>query len=296
MELRQLKYFMMVGEKLHFGKAAESLHMSQPPLSRQIKQLEDELGVELFKRDKKKVVLTDEGKYLLAESGRILQQLQLAKSGIKEIATGQRGQIKIGYVGAAMHCILPDILVALKREHSEIKTMLNELSNEDQIRALRNGDIDVGFIRATISDPHLDATAVYEETFSLVLPKGHKRARDGENALQTLEGEPFLSFSKHCAPQLIESIFSIFSKAGFSPQIVHEASQLNSILRLVEAGLGYSIVPTSVKQGYALDVEFIELTSYKERAHLSMVSRKSEHKQVVNTFVQLTEAWAKELK
>jgi len=288
MEFRHLRYFVEVANTLHFRKAAENLFISQPPLSRQIKQLEVELGVQLFHRTKKKVELTGEGEYLLTESVKLLYQIEFIKSSVKQIAAGKEGQIKIGYVGAVMHCILPGILMKLKHEFPDITTHLTELGNEDQIQALRNGDIDVGFLRTVVNAKGLNSISVFEETFSLILPKDHPYATSEIKNLKQLADEPFIGFSKSCGPQLIDSVFRICSKAGFYPRVVHESSQLNSIVRLVESGLGYSIVPSSVKHGYSLNVKFIELANYKERAELVMVYHKENIKPIIENFIKLS--------
>ncbi len=287
MDLRHLRYFMAVSECLHFGKAAEKLFMAQPPLSRQIKQLEDELGVLLFNRNKRKVSLTTQGEYLYKESLKIFGHLDSIKKSLKLIDKGVVGQINIGYVGAAMHCILPDLLVKLKDAYPEVNTVLSELNNENQIQAIKSGQIDVGFLRTPVNVEGMKVKTIYKENFSLVVPLNHKPIKPNKSGLKNLADEPFISFSRECGPGLIASINNICNKCGFSPKIVHETSQINSIIRLVESGLGYSIIPSSVKYGYDLKVRFLELDSFSETAELSIVYKDSDAKPIVRNFMKI---------
>ncbi len=286
MNLRHLKYFSALAECLHFGKAAERLFMTQPPLSRQIKELETELGVTLFHRDKRNVSLTLQGEFLYAESQKLFGQLEGIKRSIKLIDQGVVGQIRIGYVGAAMHCVLPDLLVGLIKTYPDINTILSELSTEHQVQAIKSGQLDVGFVRTPIHLDDLAVESVYEEKFALVLPKDSQFDKAEPVQLRQMANEPFIAFARECGPALVDSIINICNKCGFSPHIVHETSQINTIIRLVESGLGYAIVPASVQRGYNLQVRFIALEEFEERAHLSMVYRAVDMNPVVRNFVE----------
>ena len=270
MELRHLRYFLTLADELHFGRAAEKLFMAQPPLSRQIKLLEEELGVELFNRTKKSVQLTPYGKYLREEALKIFQHMEIMKNRLDLLKEGIVGQIKIGYVGSAMHSLLPDVLSQLKKKYPEIDTHLSELDNDGQIEALRNGNIDVGFIRPPIKVDDISMKPICSETFSLIVPFSHPLAKSNKINLEQLAEEPFVSFCRQCGPALFDKTISICNRAGFFPKIVHETSQINSLVRLVESNMGYSIVPTGVKSGYKLRVKFFELDQYPERAELAL--------------------------
>ena len=268
--MRHLKYFLAVAEELHFGKAAERLFMAQPPLSRQIKNLEEELGVTLFNRTKKQVQLTGYGKYLKDEASKVFQHIESVKNHIRLLEEGIEGQIKIGYVGSAMHSVLPLVLSEIKRTLPCIHTTLYELRNLDQIVGLKYGSIDIGFIRTPITVEDLSIQPIFSETLSVILPAGHPLSKAGKIQLADLAEQPFISFCRDCAPGLFDRIIGLCNREGFSPRIVHESSQINSVVRLVESGLGYSIVPTSVKQGYNVRVHFHELEAYPERAELAL--------------------------
>ncbi|MCG8604685.1 LysR family transcriptional regulator [bacterium] len=287
MDLRQLRYFIAVAECLHFGKAAERLFMAQPPLSRQIKQLEEELGVTLFNRNKRKVMLTTQGDFLYQEALKVFTQLEAIQNSLKLIDQGTAGQISIGYVGAAMHCILPELLVRLRTVYPDVNTVLRELTNDKQIQAIGSGELDVGFLRTPVRVDELVVRTIHKETFSVVLPLGDDWPNGKETTLADLADKPFIAFSRECGPGLIDPIIRICNKNGFSPRIVHETSQIHSIVRLVESGLGYSVVPTSVCHGYDLRVRFVELDRFNERAELAMVYKKTDLQPIVRNFVRL---------
>ena len=287
MEIRQLKYFLMLAEELHFGKAAQKCFIEQPPLSRQIQKLEKELGVPLFIRDKRNVELTSFGKYLKEEAGKVIQQIQLIQNNISVLKEGTTGQIKIGYVGAAMHTILPMIISKLKDSYSDIYTILFEHTNENQINALRNGDIDIGFVRTPMDATDLRIEPIFVETFSLITPLTHRFAKKKKISLNEMAHESYIGFSHECAPGLADKIISICNRYGFSPKTTHVSTQINSILRLVESGLGYSIVPTSVKDGYSLKVKFFELIDVQERAELYLMYNPESQTPLLNNTIEL---------
>lgn len=270
MDLRQLRYFLTLADELHFGRAAEKLSMAQPPLSRQIKNLEEELDVELFKRTKRFVQLTGYGKYLKDEAVKLLQHVELIKNHIRLLDEGHAGHIRIGYVGSAMHSVLPEVLAAIRQKLPDIHTSLIELMNLDQIVALKTGGLDIGFIRTPTTIDGLRIQPIFSETLSVILPLSHPLAGAKEVRPAHLAEEPFIGFCRECAPGLFDCITGLCNKEGFSPRIVHESSQINSVVRLVESGLGYSIVPTSVKSAYKVRVRFYELVGYPERAELAL--------------------------
>jgi DNA-binding transcriptional LysR family regulator len=271
MDLRHLRYFLAVADELHFGRAAERLSIKQPPLSRQIQNLESELGVMLFDRAHRRVVLTPSGRYLKEAASKLLAQADRIRNTIGLMKEGAAGIVRIGYVGSAMHSILPVILRELPKRYPEIHPELYELDNDTQVRELRAGLIDIGFARAPLDAEGLDVRAVLDETFSLVLPSAHRTAARETIDLKELADEPYIGFCRDCAPGLADQIMKVCNDAGFSPRIVHSTSQLNALLRLVESGFGFSIVPSSVRAGYALDLRFIELVDVPHRAQLSAI-------------------------
>ncbi len=272
MNLRRLECFLMLATELNFSKAAEKLFMVQPPLSRAIKELEEELGVVLFTRNSRRVQLTKAGFFLKDETKKLFAQIEHIKEHLAEMGEGKTGKLKIGYVGAAMHSVLPGILSALK-EKLDINIVLAELKNEEQADALNTGQIDIGFVRSVPERGDIVATEVFKETFSIILPLNHRLAPQKRIALKELATEPFIALSYDCAPKLCDSIVNICVQSGFTPKTAHETSQVNSIVRLVESGMGYSIVPTSVRNAYDINVKFIELKQFAERARLFLMHK-----------------------
>ncbi len=270
MELRHLRYFLKVAEELHFGRAAEKLFITQPPLSRQIKILEEELGVTLFERTKKRVRLTAHGSFLKEEAAKVLVQIESMRNHIRLMEEGAEGLIKVGYVGSAMHSVLPGVLSAIRKALPCVHTSLYELRNLDQIAGLKYGNIDIGFIRTPVTVEGLEIKPIYSETLSVIVPTSHPSLHSKALRVADLAEEPFIGFCRDCAPGLFDTIIGLCNREGFSPRIVHESSQINSVVRLVESGLGYSIVPTSVRNGYNLRVRFYELGDYPERAELAL--------------------------
>jgi DNA-binding transcriptional LysR family regulator len=268
METRLLKYFSILAEELHFGRAAKRLYISQPPLSRQIKGLEEDLGVRLFNRTKRRVQLTPYGRYLQEESHRLFNQIDVMKSHLQLMKQGVSGQVRISYVGDFMYSILPGILSKLRRKYPRIQTVLSELNTESQMASLQAGLVDIGFIRTPAEAQGLSIKRIYEESFSLILPKSHPLSSRRTAPLKAMADEPYVGLSPSCSPSIRNNIISICGKAGFSPKVVHGASQINSIIKLVENDLGYSIVPSGIKQAYRDKVAFFELSDFPERAEL----------------------------
>lgn len=290
MELRHLRYFLAVAEELHFGRAAVRLGIKQPPLSRQIKSLETELGAVLFNRTNRRVELTPAGKYLKASAAAVIEQADRVRNTVGLIQEGQAGLVRIGYVGSAMHSVLPDLLRALRTSYPEIYPELVELDGDCQVRALQAGEIDVGFLRPPIRAEDLDMRVVLEEPFALVVPLSHKASEAEELTLDALADEPFIGFCRSCAPGMADQVVQICNDAGFSPRIVHETSQLNALLRLVESGFGYSIVPSSVRIGYDLNLAFREIEETHHRAQLAAIYHASERTGPAETLIEMIRA------
>lgn len=287
MELRHLKYFSTLAEELHFGRAAEKLFIAQPPLSRQIKLLENELGVLLFTRDNKKVRLTEFGKYLKTECDKLFSDVDGILNNMKLLKAGNTGTITIGYVGAVMHSFLPLVLRDIVKKFPDITTLLKELDNDNQMKELKNNNIDIGFLRTPVVSEEITMESIYTETLSIIISNDHKLAAKKKIALSDLAEEPFIGFTAKCAPGLRNSIVSICGRAGFVPRITHETSQINTILRLVESNLGYSIIPTSVKTGYRLNLRFVELNKDPERTEICMAYNSAKITPITANVIQL---------
>lgn len=269
-ELRHLKYFMAVAEELHFRKAAERLFISQPGLSRQIKQMEDDLGFKLFERLNKKVYLTVAGAYLKKEVALTLSNLENIFEYAKLLDQGVEGKINMGYVGSAMQNVVPKLLLSIREKYKNIQFDLKEMDNPKQIKALLSQEIDIAFIRMEKVPHELKVKPIFEDTFSLVLPKNHPINAGDFKSLSQFKDEPFIFIEPSYSPDYYEEIMEIFRTSGFAPIVSHNSVHASTIFRLVENNLGISIVPSILQHGYNMDVKFIELKNVAQRTVLSV--------------------------
>jgi DNA-binding transcriptional LysR family regulator len=270
-EFRHFRYFLALAEDLHFRKASERLFISQPGLSRQIKQMEEALGVNLFERHNRKVKLTKAGEYMQRELINNFQRLDDIISHAKLLNDGMDGNLKLGYVGSAMQRVIPDLLLKFKEEHPNVLFDINEMDNNKQIKALLKQEIDVGFVRMERVPRGLNILPLFEDTFSLVLPADHKVDASNFEGLSQFKDEPFILFDSSYSQSYYEKVMQIFDDAGFSPIISHNTVNASSIFRLIENNFGVSIVPTSLKLGYDMKIKFIELDEIPQRTTLKLV-------------------------
>ncbi|WP_235297888.1 LysR family transcriptional regulator [Portibacter marinus] len=274
-ELRHLRYFQAVAEELNFHRAADKLFISQPGLSRQIKQLEFYLGFPLFIRDKKSVGLTEPGVFFRKEVDVILNQIERTIEHTSYIAGGQGGALKIGFVGSAMQNVLPDLIIASTRKHPQLTFSFEEMRNAMQIEMLLQSSLDLGFVRLDSVPQELILRPVFEDTFSLVLPIDHPLTAENFCDMSQLKSASFILFQPKYSPVYYKEVLSICEDAGFKPRISHNSVHASTIYRLVENGLGVSIVPTSLQKGYQMNVKFIELKDIHQKARLSIVYNKN---------------------
>ena len=271
MELRHLIYFQAVAEELNYRKAAERLFISQPGLSRQIKQLEELLGVQLLERDKKHVELTTAGAFLKGEVDFVINHLESTKSQLKLIESGKVGELRIGFLGSASNQILPDLLSRLNAAEPLITTSLEELSNSVQVEMIQKDKLDLGFVRLASVPEDLEIKPVFKDKFSLVVPENHPIHDQNFKSVSQFSEESFILFSSDYSNYYYEQIMGICRDAGFSPKIRHKSVHALTIFRLVENGLGVAIVPSSLKVGYDLNVRFIEIHGISQFTELSVI-------------------------
>jgi DNA-binding transcriptional LysR family regulator len=271
MELRHLSYFKAVAEELNFRKAAERLFISQPGLSRQIKQLEELLEVKLFERDQKHVELTVAGNYLKGEVDFVLNHLQMTKSQLKLIASGKIGELRIGFLGSASNQVLPDLLSKLNSQQPLISTSLEELSNAVQVEMIEKDKLDLGFVRLASVPSDLEMKVVLRDSFSLVVPKDHPIQDKDFTSVNQFQDEAFVLFSSEYSNLYYEQIIGICRDAGFSPKIRHKSVHALTIFKLVENGMGVAIVPTSLREGYELNVRFMQVPNIPQFTELSAI-------------------------
>lgn len=248
MELRRLRYFVAVAEELHFGRAAQRVHIAQPPLSQQIRKLEDELGVELLQRNRRGVALTAAGEIFLEQSRLVLADVQRAVEIVQRAARGEIGQIEIGHAPPADLAVLPTLLSAFSRRHPDVRLTLRGLSGPALTAALREGKIRVAIVRLPLEAPDLRLRTVSRERLVVALPKKHRLARSRELFLRQLAGEPFILFPRHLSPRYHDQIVALCSEqGGFTLRVAQESETIQTTLALVAAGLGVSLQAESIR-------------------------------------------------
>jgi DNA-binding transcriptional LysR family regulator len=246
-ELRHLRYFVAVAEELHFGRAAERLRLSQPPLSQQIRKLEAILGYPLFERTSRSVSLTAAGQVLLERAQRTLRNVQRDIEETQSIGRGEVGSLHIGFVGSAMLTVLPAIFRQYREAYPSVRLHLHESFTAKVIEGLQNGTLDAGLLRDGDPVEGLVARTLYSEPFVAVLPAGHPRAGQKSISAAALRDEPFVYYPRSAGSRAYEKPLTLCEEQGFRPQIVQEAHNWLTILRLIGAGLGVTIAPACVR-------------------------------------------------
>lgn len=271
LELRHFTYFLAVAEELHFRKAAERLFISQPGLSRQIKQMEEIMSVTLFIRDKRNVRLTEAGQYLKKEITYIFNHIDFTIKQTQLLDGGIEGEVRIGFLGSAMQSVIPDFLVKVDEQYPKIQFSLEEMSNYDQVNAIVNDELDIGFVRVDRVPEDLRTKVVQTDTFSLVVPQDHFLATDNFTNINQVAKEHFVLFSSDYSSLYYNKILSICEDQGFTPIVSHKSVHAQTIFKLVESKLGVAIIPTSLQHGFDLNVRFLEIPNISQRAELSVI-------------------------
>jgi len=286
--LRHLRYFVAVAEELHFGRASARVHVAQPAVSRQIRALEEEIGLSLFERNRRRVVLTAAGAAFLEEVRSLLQHVERAVITAHRAARGELGSLRIGYVPAMVHTSLPEIVRAFRKRFSRVDVRLQEMNPAMQVEALLAERIDVGFVRGPIDEPTLALKTVFKEPLVAVLPSGHRLRAHKILGLAMLAKEPFV-FQARARGPTHDQILAICRKAGFSPQIVQEGSN-TELLSLVASGAGVAIIPTSLRAIRRAGILFRPLRE-RPMTQLDMVWRENAASPVLREFLEHVWRW-----
>jgi DNA-binding transcriptional LysR family regulator len=284
-ELRQLRYFVAVAEELHFRRAAERLHISQPPLSQQIRALEDELGFTLLVRTRRRVQLTPAGEAFLRDARTLLAELEGAVATARRIDAGQTGRLRINFVGSALLSILPGTVERFRRARPGVELELRERPTVDQLRAVRAGVADVGLVRPPIEDDdELRVQTVLRERTVAALPAGHALALLRRVPLRRLAAEPLVLFPRDQAPGFHDLLIDSLAGAGAPPRVIQYAPEMLTIIGLVAAGTGVSLVPASV-QRLALDGVSYRPVIGAPLSELVAITRAGDDSALVRAFV-----------
>ncbi|MFF2853543.1 LysR family transcriptional regulator [Peribacillus sp. NPDC058002] len=282
MELRQLHYFQMVAEELNFSRAAEKLNITQPPLSMQIQNLENEMGVKLFYRNRRSVELTDAGKAFLSEVGRIIQHIDRAVDITQRTYAGNLGKLTVGFVGSATYDILPEVTREYRRAYPEVELQLIELSTPNQVKALINKEIDIGFIRPPVTNEFLCTEIISKGACVLAVPKHHPLLKETKIDINCLSKYSFVLLARKTWAGLYDEIIGLFN-----PKIEQEALEFQTVIGLVAAGIGIAIVPKSTMHLHSRDVAYKELDHLLPIASMGIVWRKKYTSPLVKGFVKV---------
>lgn len=267
-ELRHLRYFRVLASELHFGKAAQRLFISQPGLSRQIKQMEEIYGVPLLERGKRFVKLTAAGTYLKKEIDEIFLHIAKIELEVRTLGEFPITRLRLGFIGSAVQIVLSELLMTLKHDHPSIEVEIQEQSNILQIEMLLREEIDFGFLRIDTLPQGISAIPILTEHFCLVVPKSYPIQQYNFDTLADFKLEQFILFSKDYSQSYYDLIMSVFHSAGFLPRVALRTVNALTIFTLVQQGLGVAIVPASLKRGYNIDVNFIDLDMLEQRTTL----------------------------
>ncbi len=290
MELRHLRYFIAVAEELHFGRAAERLGISQPPLSQQIQALEEEIGARLFERTNRRVELTDAGRLFLDESRQVLAQVDKAVLLARRAHLGELGELKIGFTSSApFTSTIPSSIHAFRKAYPDVHLDLQEMSSRQVLKALLEESLQVGVIRPLALPDAVHWVELFREPLVAVLRADHPLAAGSEDglAIAALAEELFVFFPRSYGTGLYDQVIALTRQAGFSPRIAQEASEAMTIIGLVSAGLGVSILPASFRRTRVDGVVYRTLSDPEATTAVWLVRRQNEGSPLALSFIDL---------
>jgi LysR family transcriptional regulator, benzoate and cis,cis-muconate-responsive activator of ben and cat genes len=286
MEIRHLRYFLTLAKELSFTKASEKLFIAQPPLSRQIKELELELGTPLFNRNNKKVALTEAGKYYQKEISLLLQQLDRINLKTQKMGQHISGEFRIAYISSTFSGDITELVKFLSSKYPFVNFRLYEVPTVEQVIGLEQGKIDLGIIRAPLFSHQIETNLWFRDSYSLVFNRANVNIKS-EKEIAKLKDETFVFFNKEYAPFYYDSLIEICAKYGFAPKIVHESNNISSIIQLVKNGLGISIVPTNIVKSYNYpELGFLELKKPNLYTDILLATPKGSDSEIAREAIQ----------
>lgn len=288
LDLRQLRYFVAVAEELHFGRAAARLGMAQPPLTQQIQKLERALGYRVFARQSRKTTLTDAGSVLLTEARRILLEVDHAIDHTRRAGRGETGQLTVGTPPSVMLTRLPAIIRKYRERFPSVRFVLREMSTSAIAAGLLAGSLDLGFLREIDECGGLPVEIALRESIVAVLPATHPLAAVPRLRLRQLAKEPFVLFPPHVGAAFYDKLVTFCVEAGFTPRVVQEATQWQSVVTFVETGLGVSLAPASVQKFRWKGVVYRQLSGLETT--VSVCWQSARESAAIATFLKMVRA------
>jgi DNA-binding transcriptional LysR family regulator len=276
-ELRHLRYFVAVARERNFTRAAEKLHIAQPPLSRQVQQLEDELGIDLIEAGSRPLRLSEAGRLFYEQAVQILERVDEMKAMVDRLHDADRGRFSMGFVGSTLYGKLPEVIRSYRAARPGVELTLLELTSVEQIAALKEGRIDVGFGRIPLDDPALHRQLLRNEKLVAAVPGNHPvLVRTGALRLAELATEPLIVYPKAPRPSYADQVLALFRDAGLKPPAVHEVRELQTALGLVAAQAGVCLVPASVERLRRDNVAYRPMDAVEAVSPVIMSSRKGD--------------------
>jgi DNA-binding transcriptional LysR family regulator len=295
MELRTLRYFALLAEELHFGRAARRLAITQPPLSHAIAKLEAELGVRLFERTRRQVRLTHAGAVFLAEARATLARAAQGVELAQRAQRGEVGRLAVGYLAATAYTLLPLVLRDFRRRFPDVKLDLRELTIPQQLAALRGGDIEVGLLRPPVRPAELEAETILAEPFVLALPSRHPLCVLRRVPAKRLAEEPFVMFPPQPGLVFHDLVMGFCLRAGFTPRVAQEAYQTHTVIGLVSAGIGVALVPASAQKIGLAGVAYRALREATPQSRTAVAWRRADASPVVAAFLDVARRTARQV-
>jgi len=287
MEFRQLKYFIAVAEELNIGRAATRLHISQPPLTRQIQQLEEEFGALLFLRTARGVELTQAGETFLRDARNIRDLMEQAVERAREAGQGKQGKMDIGIFGSGILDVIPKVLHAFRASHPNVQIALHTMTKKEQIEALRQHRIGAGFNRLLAPLPDISSEPVQMESIMVAVNESHPLAAKPAILLKELADQPLILFPSGARPSFIDKIWSLCAGEGFEPQVAQEVGDAPTSVALVAAGFGLSLVPEAATSLSVPGVVYRRLANAPEAVvDLSCIYRTDDESPILQAFLQ----------
>jgi DNA-binding transcriptional LysR family regulator len=274
MDLRRVRYFVAAAEHLHFGRAAERMHVVQPAISQQIKRFEEELGAELFERTGNEVRLTEVGHQIYPECLRLLAQADDTMRVAKAARAGIRGRISFAFVDNSVCSLLPPLIRSFRGSYPDVELRLQTLNRSEQTNALHDRQIDVGLLPGPVLDEDFQSEDFVSAPLAAVVPLGHPLANRDQIELEQLSEDPFVLFPAGQRSRMLETILAACARACFTPRVVQETMHIHTVLALVDAGVGVSLVPSWVTGGGVHAVVFIDLATPTPSYDLKFAWRK----------------------
>jgi DNA-binding transcriptional LysR family regulator len=289
-ELRYLTAFVAVAEELHFGRAAKRLQMAQPPLSQQIRQLERELGVQLFERNTRSVRLTSAGESFLEPARTVLEDVDAAVRAAKAAGRGEYGRVTVGFAGASSHEALPLLTRAVRAAHPGLElVMRGQTYANEALAKVADGSLDLGFVRLPITQPGVQARVIEVEELICALPSDHRLAERESIPVEELRDEPFVSFPANAGSTLRDATVKACVSAGFTPRVVQEAPDSYTILALVAAGVGVTLTLTSCKHIQQTGLVYRPLAGEPTKLYAALAWRPDNTSAALRTVLEIAE-------